>query len=105
MLVDVIAVHVVQMPVVQIVDVAVMLHGGVAAIGTMSVRVIGMGGVGAVGHVFSPVDDAPQRRANPWDRTYVPTFADDITSNVALRPRDVADCFDSRIRLESAQIA
>jgi hypothetical protein len=53
-LVDVIFVHVVQVPVVQVIDVAGMAHRRVAAVGTMLVRVVGMMLLGAGGHsVFS----------------------------------------------------
>jgi hypothetical protein len=51
-LVDVIAMHVVEMAVVKIVDVAVMANRGVSAIRTMLVRVVGMVLLGAGGHGF-----------------------------------------------------
>jgi len=49
-LVDVIAVHVVQVTVVQVVDVAVVPHGRVTATGAMNVCVVGMGWIRAIGH-------------------------------------------------------
>lgn len=51
MFIDMIAMHIVQMAVVQIIDMAVMLHGGVAAAGTVLVGVIGMG---VAGHGQAP---------------------------------------------------
>lgn len=51
MFIDMIAVHMVQMAVVQIINMAIMLHGGVAAAGTMLVGVIG---VGVAGHGQAP---------------------------------------------------
>jgi hypothetical protein len=53
-LVDVILVHVVQMPVVQIIDVASMAHRRVAAVGPMLVRVVGMMLLSAGGHGVFP---------------------------------------------------
>jgi hypothetical protein len=49
-LIDMIAVHVVQMAVMEIVHMAVMTHGGMAAIRTMLVGVIGMVLFGASAH-------------------------------------------------------
>jgi hypothetical protein len=52
-LVDVIAVHVMEMAVVKIVDMAVMANRSVSAIRTMLVGVVGMVLLGAGGHDFS----------------------------------------------------
>lgn len=43
MFIDMVAVRVVQVAIVQIIDMAIMLHGGVAAAGPMGVGMIGMG--------------------------------------------------------------
>ena len=49
-LVDVIAMHVVQVPVMQVVDMAAMPDGRVAAIGAVLVGVAGVLGIAAAGH-------------------------------------------------------
>jgi len=53
MLVDMIVVRVVKMPVMQVVDVAAMAHGGVAATRPMAMGMVGVAGVGAVRHFQS----------------------------------------------------
>lgn len=52
MLIDMIAVHVVQMTIVQVVHMVAMAHGGVPAIRTMNVAVIVMLGMAAFGHLL-----------------------------------------------------
>ncbi len=52
-LVDMIVVRVVEMPVMQVVDVAAMAHGGVAATRPMAMRMVGVAGVGAGRHFQS----------------------------------------------------
>jgi hypothetical protein len=52
--IDVARVHVVQVAVVQIVHVVTMLHGGMAAAGSMLMGVVGVVGLFAVCHVASP---------------------------------------------------
>lgn len=54
MLVDVIAMHVVQMSVMQVVDMTVMADGDVAATGAVLVRMVGVRWVAAAGHLLSP---------------------------------------------------
>src|SRR5216684_8663589 len=51
--VDMILVRVVQMPVMQVVDVAAMAHGGVAATRPMAMGMVGVAGVGAGRHFQS----------------------------------------------------
>jgi hypothetical protein len=53
-LVDVIIVHRVQMPIVQVIDVAGMAHRRGSAVGTVFVSVVGMMLLGAGGHVSFP---------------------------------------------------
>jgi len=52
--VDMIAVRVVKVPVVQIVDVAAMAHGGMSAARPMAMGVVGVVRVGASGHFNHP---------------------------------------------------
>ena len=55
MLIHVVAVDVVQMAVVQIINVPVVLHSGMAARRAMGVRMAGVVGCIAVGHVAAPL--------------------------------------------------
>jgi hypothetical protein len=65
MLVDMVAVRMMQMPVVQIVDVTVVADGYVAAVGTMLMRVVRMLGIRTRCHVGPHwVDDLRQHQTN-----------------------------------------
>ena len=70
--VDVILVHVVQMPVVQVVDVAVMAYRRMPTVGTMFVRVVGMMLLGAGGHGIFSFSSAPTGPAATALRQHAP---------------------------------
>lgn len=53
-LIDVIVVHVMEMSVVQVVDMVAMADGGVAAIGPVLVRMVGVLGIATASHRVSP---------------------------------------------------
>lgn len=63
-LVDVIAVDVVQMAIVQIIDVAIVLHRGVAAGRAMLVRMVGVVWFITVGHLAAPSSCARNAGSN-----------------------------------------
>jgi hypothetical protein len=54
MFIDVVAMHMMEMPVMQIVDMAVMMNGRMPAIRAVNMRMIGMLGVGACRHGMPP---------------------------------------------------
>jgi hypothetical protein len=54
MLIDMVAMHVMEMPVVEVVDMAVMQDGRMTAIRTMNMQMIGMLGVRACRHGMPP---------------------------------------------------
>jgi hypothetical protein len=65
MFVDVIFMHVMQMTIVQIVDMAMMAHSRVPAVGTMLMCVIRMMPLGAGGHGFAHLSWVSSGRAMP----------------------------------------
>jgi hypothetical protein len=55
-LIDMVAMHVVQMPIVQEIDMVLVANGRMAASGTMNVCMIAMLRIAASGHALSPDD-------------------------------------------------
>jgi hypothetical protein len=84
-LVDMVPVHVMQMAVVQIIDMAAMGDGCVAAVRAMFVSVVGMVRLGATRHrsLHSVVRDQPATTGSTplRNRKWEPTFGKDHDSN------------------------
>jgi hypothetical protein len=81
MFIDMIAVRVMQVAIVQIIDMAIVADGGVATAGAMDMGVIGMNGAGHRAHLSSG------RHLNGWPATGAPPEP----GSCPIRPRPASD--------------